>query len=121
MPGKPKIKTYNDGIVRFYKESPQSNKFGAKINVSDLEGLSLIEKLNYAEASRRTQDLEFAEQSGWSLSLKIRVPLRPKINNKCKAIINNYLYDVKYVDTDRRNRELYVYLEGVREIHAGST
>ena len=33
------------------------------------------------------------------------------VDNKCKAIIDGYLYDVSYVDSTRT--ELYLYLQGV--------
>lgn len=113
---KSRVKTYNDGVVRFYKEKEQTNGFAAKINVSGIEDLEEIVKLNYSEQSRRTQDLEFADQNGFSLNLKIKTPYYPGINNKSKAVINNYLYDVKYVDTDRAKKELYAYLEGVKTL-----
>ena len=118
---KAKIRTYTDGIIRFYRVSSQNNSFGAHINVSNIDDLELLEKLPYNEKSKRIQDLEFAEQNGFSLTIKVSTPFRPEIDNKCKAVINNYLYDVKYVDTDRGKKEIYAYLEGVKKIHEGGT
>lgn len=118
---KSKINVYPDGIVKFYKADSKSSSFGARMNVSGIDDMEMLVKLPYAEASRRTQDLEFAEQSGFSLSLKLRVPMRPEVNNKIKAVIHGYLYDVKYVDSDRSKKEMYVYLEGVKKINAGSS
>ena len=56
----------------------------------------------------------FAEQSGFSLSLKIKTRLLKSIDNKCKAVIDGYLYDVKYIDKTRT--EMYLYMEEVRKI-----
>jgi len=111
---KHKFNRYNDGIVSIYREKPRRTDFGAKQNVSAMNNLDFIVKLAYEESSRREQDNEFAEQMGFSLSLKVRTRFFATIDNKCKAIINGYLYDVKYVDKSRD--EMWLYLEGVREI-----
>lgn len=121
MQKKSVVRTYNDGIVQFYRAVTKSSSFGARVNISGMDGLKFIVKLAFGESSRRTQDLEFAEQNGFSLTLKIRVPLRPEIDNECKAVINGFLYDVKYIDTDRAKQEMYAYLEGVRKLDEGST
>lgn len=111
---KPKFSRYNDGIVSVYREKPRRTNFAAKENVSDLDGLTFVVKLDYEEASRREQDTEFAQQMDFSLSLKVRTRLFREVDNKCKAIINGYLYDIKYVDKNRE--EMWLYLEGVRSI-----
>lgn len=113
---KPKFSRYNDGVVSIYREKPRKTDFNAKKNVSELDGLAFIVKLNYEESSRREQDNEFALQMDFSLSLKIRTRAFRDVDNKCKAIINGYLYDIKYVDKSRE--EMWLYLEGVRSIVA---
>lgn len=106
--------TYNDGVVSIYRDRERKTDFGARTNVHSLEDMDFIVKLDFSEQSRRQQDLEFAEQNGFSLSYKIKTRLRPKIDNKCKCVIDGYLYDVKFVDKTRT--EMYLYLEGVGEI-----
>ena len=111
---KHKFSRYNDGVVSIYREKPRRTDFGAKQNVSVLDDLSFVVRLDYEESSRREQDNEFAQQMDFSLSLKIRTRFFREVDNKCKAIINGYLYDVKYVDKSRE--EMWLYLEGVRAL-----
>lgn len=111
---KRKLSTYNDGVVRLYRERPQKTDFNAKRNVATLEDMDLIVRLDYEESSRREEDMEFAERSGFSLTLKIRTRAVPGVDNKCKAVINGYLYDVQYIDKSRT--EMWLYLEGVRKL-----
>lgn len=108
------FKRYNDGVVRIYREKPRKTDFNAKLNVSALDDLEFIVKLDYEEAARREQDLEFAEQRGFSLSLKIRTRMRKNVDNKCKAIIDGVLYDVK--ETDKNREEMWLFLEEIRAI-----
>lgn len=112
---KGKFNRYNDGVVSIYREKERKTDFNAKINVTALDGLEFVVKLDYEESSRREQDQTFAEQMDFSLSLKVRTRYFPKVDNKCKAVINGYLYDVKYVDKTRE--EQWLYLEGVRAIN----
>lgn len=111
---KSKISTYNDGVVRIYREKGKRSNFSAKENVSVLDDMEFVAKLDFEEASRREQDLEFANQNDFSLSLKIRTRYLQKVDNKCKAVIDNYLYDVKFVDKTRT--EMWLFLEGVRPL-----
>ena len=111
---KSKFSRYNDGVVMIYREKPRETDFNAKENVSYLDDLEFIVKLDYEESSRREQDNNFAEQMDFSLSLKVRTRYIAAVDNKCKAIINDYLYDIKYVDKTRV--EMWLYLEGVRSV-----
>ena len=108
---KPRFSVYNDGMVSIYREKDKRSNFSAKINAISLNDLELVGKLAYAETSKRQQDLEYAEQQGFTLSLKIKTRFIKGVDNKCKAIIDGYLYDVSYVDSTRT--ELYLYLQGV--------
>lgn len=111
---KSKFSRYNDGVVLIYREKTKRTDFSAKKNVSVLEDMDFIVKLAYEESSRREEDYEFAEQNGFSLTLKVRTRFLKSIDNKCKAVIDNYLYDVSHVDKTRT--EMWLYLEGVRSI-----
>lgn len=108
------FETFNDGVVSIYREKPRETDFNAKRNVSTLDDMDFIVKLNFKELSKREQDLEFAQQNDFTLSLKIKSRLVKGVDNKCKAVIDGYLYDVSFVDKSRT--ELFLYLEGVRTI-----
>lgn len=111
---KPKFSRFNDGVASIYREKPKRTDFNAKKNVSSLEDMDFIVRLDFEEASRREQDLEFAERSGFSLTLKIKTRAVPGVDNMCKAVIDGYLYDVRY--TDKTRTEMWLYLEGVRKL-----
>ncbi len=111
---KRKFSTYNDGVVFVYREKERRNDFNAKKNVSLLDDMTFICKLDFAEASKREQDLQFADQQGFSLSMKIKTRLVKEVDNKCKAVIDGYLYDVSYIDKTRT--EMFLYMEGVKPL-----
>lgn len=111
---KPKFSRYNDGVVSIYREKRKESSFAAKENVSVLDDLDFIAKLDFEVSTKREQDLEFAEQLGFSLSQKIRTRYVPNVDNKCKAVIDGYLYDVAYVDMSRT--EMWIFLEGIKEL-----
>lgn len=111
---KPKFSRYNDGVVSIYRERRKESSFAAKENVSTLDDMDFVAKLDFEESSKREQDLEFAEQMGFSLSQKIRTRFIPGVDNKCKAVIDGYLFDVTYVDKSRV--EMWLFLEGVKKI-----
>lgn len=111
MQNRPKFALYNDGVVSIYREKEKRSNFGAKLNANTLDDLEFIAKLAYSEQSKRQQDAEFAESMQFSLDLKIKTRYLKGIDNKCKAVISGYLYDVSYVDSTRT--ELYLYLEGI--------
>ena len=109
-----KFSTYNDGVVSIYREKERRTDFSAKHNVETLREMDFIVKLAFEEAAKREQDLEFAEQNGFSLTMKLKTRLHASVDNKCKAVIDNYLYDVSYIDKNRT--EMWLYLEGVRKL-----
>lgn len=111
---KSKFNTYNDGVVSIYRGKEKRSNFGASENISEMDDLEFVVKLDYKECSKREQDLEFANQNDFSLSLKINTRYLQSVDNKCKAVINGYLYDVKFVDKTRT--EMYLYMEGVKQI-----
>ena len=102
---------YLDGFVNVYRPNDNRSNFGAKKNIKNIADMELVYKLAYQQSSKRLQDIEFAESSGRDLSLKIKTRLVDGINNSDKVVLNDVLYDIIYVDEDRFNRELYLYLE----------
>ena len=107
----PRFPVYKDGMVSIYREKDKRSNFSAKINAVSINDLDFVGKLAYSETSKRQQDLEYAEQQGFTLSLKIKTRYIKGVDNKCKAVIDGYLYDVSYVDSTRM--ELFLYLQGV--------
>ncbi len=111
-----KFSKYNDGVVSIYREKERKTDFSAKQNVSDLDNLDFIVKLAFEESAKREQDMEFAQQNDFSLTAKIKTRLVKGVDNKCKAIIDGYLYDVSYIDKNRN--EMWIFLEGVKSLVA---
>ena len=111
-----KQSNYNDGYIRVYEEIPVKANFGAKENIKSTDNLKFIVKLAYEECSKRQEDIDFAESSSRSLSMKVKTRFYKKLNNEYKVTIENTLYDIIYIDEDRKNRELYFYLEEVRTL-----
>ena len=111
---KPKFSRYNDGVVLIYREKTKRNSFAAKENVSELDDMDFIAKLDFEESSKREQDMEFASQNSFTLTLKVRTRYLPLVDNKCKAVIDGYLYDISYVDKSRT--EMWLYMEGVKRL-----
>ena len=111
---KKKFGCYNDGVVVIYREKERRNDFSAKVNVSVLEDMDFIVSLNFQEMSKREQDLDFANQNDFTLSMKIKTRYFKDIDNKCKAVVDGYLYDIAYID--RTRTELFLYLEGIKKI-----
>lgn len=111
MNNRPTFARYNDGVVSIYRETERRSNFSAKLNVATIDDLQFIAKLSYAEQSKRQQDIEFAQQQGYSLDLKIKTRFVKGVDNKCKAVIDGYLYDIDYVDATKT--ELYLYMQGV--------
>ena len=108
------FETYNDGVVFIYREKARETNFSAKRNVASVADMDFVVKLDFKELAKREQDMEFAQQNDFTLSLKIKTRPVKGVDNKCKAVIDGYLYDVSY--TDKSKEGLFLYLEGVKAI-----
>ena len=110
-----KFNRYNDGVAHIYREKEKlTTDFTVKKNVNVLDDMDFIVKLAYEESTKREQDLEFANQQGFSLTAKIRTRYVKGVDNKCKAVIDGILYDISYIDFNKT--EMWLYLEGVKKI-----
>ncbi len=107
---KKKMKSYNDGIAEIY------NKKDATKNVKSLDDLEYIGFLCYEEKSRRQEDIEFAEQRGNQLMLKIATPDNGNMDSDRNIVIDNVIYSIIHIDRAKDPGELYFYLEEVRKI-----
>lgn len=105
---------FNDGVAFIYREKERNTGFNAKVNAKALDDLDFVCKVAYEQMTKREQDQEFANQSGHSLNMKVRTRYVSFIDNKCKAVIDNTLYDI--YDIDKTRTELYLYLEEARKI-----
>lgn len=114
-----KFNIFNEGVVEIYKDNTTDSSFGAKKNTSKLSDLTYIEKLDYYQMTCKQEDLEYCEQLGFSLALKLKTHLRKHIKIKYKAVINNTLYTINFLDYSKRS--MYMYLERVRELTAEET
>lgn len=109
------MNSYNDGILEIYKSKGNLTTFSGKKNEKSKSDLDFIMKVYFKEESRRQQDVLFANSIERTLNLKVRVPYTNKIKANYKVIYNGYLYDIIYVDFSKDKKELYIYLEEVRE------
>ena len=111
------IHMFLDGFLAVYRPNGvNKSPFGAKKNVKILDEMEHIIDLAYTQTYKRIQDLEYAETVGKDLTLKVKTRLVNNISNSDKVVINNVLYDIIYLDEDRTNQLLYLYLEEVRSI-----
>lgn len=113
-------KTYNDGIIRVYKEKDnlEATNFNEKKNTRTLKDMEHIITLAFKEMSKRQQDFEFANTLGHSLSMKVKTRLVDNVKNSHKIAYEGSIYDIIYLDDDRKNKELYIYMEEVRPLNA---
>lgn len=107
---KGKLPSYADGIIAIYREKPNSTSFGAKINASSVDDMDLVVTLAYSAQSIRERDFDFAEQMGFNLSAKVKTHFVRGVDSDCKAVIENNLYDISYID--KTKTEMFFYLEG---------
>ena len=103
-------------ILEFIRKYQYKQTLEQKKNIKTIDNLEFIVKLAYEECSKRQQDLDFAESSSRSLNLKVKTRYYKNIENNYKVIIENTLYDIIYIDEDKKNRELYFYLEEVMDL-----
>ena len=101
-------------MLQDVQKSVQKTDFAAKENVSALDNMDFIVKLAFEESAKREQDLEFAEQNDFTLSLKIKTRYFKGVDNKCKAVIDGFLYDFSYIDKSKN--KMWVFLEGVKAL-----
>ena len=114
----PKKKTsFNDGIVGVYSEKTTLiNDFNAKTNAKTLDDYDFIMNLYFSEQTKRQEDFLFAEAMGKKLTWKIKTPFVKGVETNHKIIYENVAYDIINIDLDKRNQELYIYLERGREL-----
>ncbi len=109
---KTKHKEYLDGWVYIYNRKDNTDNR----NIKNLEDLAYINRLAFNEKSARNEDVIFAESIGCSLSKKIKVTEVKFLKEKQFAKINDILFYIYRLDIDKTNKEIYLYLESVRDL-----
>ena len=113
---KTKWQTFNDGVLELARDVAGSGSFGAKRNVESLGDLKVYECAHYQRVSVRAEDIDFAEQTGLSLSVKVRIRNVPEVRPGHKAIIGRDIYNVGSIDRSADGLTAYLYLEHIREL-----
>lgn len=105
-----KLPSYNDGWLEVCREKPgRGTPFGAQENVRSRSELDVVCRLAFAQVSKRQQDLDFAESRSFTLSMKLKTRRVGGVDPDCKAVIDDMLFDICWVDPSRT--ELYLYLQ----------
>lgn len=107
---KKKLSSYSDGVAELYR------KKNVEKNVKSLDDLEYLGFLCFEEKSKRQQDIEFAEQLGANLTMKIATPDNGDMDSSRNIVIDDVIYAIIYIDRNKQKRELYFYLEEVRKI-----
>lgn len=111
------LPSYPDGVLKVYTPKDRKTDFGARRNIERIEDMEFVCSLCFNVQTIREQDYEFAERSSFKLSLKVRTPRFDLVKSDCLALIGTTLFDVSH--TDKAQREMYLYLEEVRDIDLG--
>lgn len=111
-----KPRVYNDGVLFIVEGAKETSSFAAKKNEKTTTDFKKILKLMFEEMSIREEDFEFAEARSRTLNRKVKTPLVKGWTATNEIIIDNMLYSIVNADIDRKNREIYFYLEEVREL-----
>ena len=111
-----KPRVYNDGVCFIVEEITAHTSFAAKKNGKTAGDFKKLFRLMFEEMSKREQDFEFAEANSRTLNRKIKTPLVKGWKSTNKIIIENTLYDIINADIDRKNNEIYFYLEEVLKL-----
>lgn len=114
LPSKTTLPSYSDGVLEIYTPKDRLTDFGARRNIESLDDMDYVAPLCFSVQTIREQDYDFAERSSFTISLKVKTPRLDLVESDCLALIGSTLFDVSHVD--RTSREMYLYMEEVREI-----
>jgi hypothetical protein len=107
---------FNDGVCELARDAAESSSFGARHNIRTMDDLDVYECSHYSRMSVRAQDVEFAEQIGISLAIKIRIRNVLEAKPGDKVIIMRELYNIGSLDRSADLTQAYLYLEYVRDL-----
>ena len=104
-----KFSLYNDGILEFGNVQSLFNSSRKKIG----EEFTVVGTLYYGIEDARESDLMMAQNLGYSIDYKIRVPKNNTVSTKDKIKMNGDLYDIKRNETNKQTKYLYLQKVGV--------
>lgn len=109
---KRKINQYNDGVLKFGKYSEVYNEEGILLNKKEFtqEG-----KLLFSYKAIREQDRLKFDDTGYKIELKINTPYMNKIKSDHIVLIENNVYNIKYIEPDYNKRNLYLFLSNYED------
>lgn len=108
------LPSYPDGVLKVYKKKNRKTDFGARRNIESIDDMTFVCSLCFNAQTIREQDYEFAERSDFKLSFKVLTPRFDLVESDCLALIGSTLFDISH--TDKTAREMYLYLEEVRDL-----
>lgn len=108
------LPSYPDGVLKVYTPKDRKTDFGARRNIERIDDMVFVCSLCFNVQTIREQDYEFAERASFKLSLKVKTPRFDLVKSDCLALVGSTLFDVSHIDATQR--EMYLYLEEVREI-----
>ncbi len=99
---------YNDGVIKYYKVTPEYNSSRKKTGNKK----EYIGKLNYAIVSMRQQDYDFAESKSKKLDMKVKTP-KKTFDTEYLVQLNEEYYEC-YLCDDSDKYSNYLYLQKVK-------
>ena len=114
---RPKMSTYNSGVLYVCRASSEKSSFSARKNTVKSADLERIAKLDYEEKAKRLEDMDFAQRDDRTLSLKVKTRYLGRCaDTKNQVLIGDRLYGIIKIDEDKAADEMYLYLEEIRRL-----
>lgn len=104
------INTYNDGILYYGTIESTFNPSNRKKTGEDFTETG---RLHFKILNSRMQDEEQANNFGYKIDLKVKVPCHKEVSSKYKVMIKDQLYDIKRNEINKKERYLYLEKVGV--------
>lgn len=111
---KSRFQTYNHGVLYICESVADDSDFRAVRNPRAHDDIVKIQKLDYSEATKREQDLDFAESADKSLDIKVKTRYHGSATTDRQVLIGSDLYDIFQVDLDADKTNMFLFLEKVR-------
>lgn len=105
-----KFELFNDGILEYGNITSAFNEATRK---KTGETFTVKGTLYFGLDNARESDLMIAQNLGYSIDYKIRVPKNDTVSSKDKVRIDGTVYDIKRNETNKQTRYLYLQKVGV--------
>lgn len=104
---KVKFQTYNDGIFYYGDYIETYDNVG---NAMDKKEFTQLGKFFFSITSIREQDRYNYDTEDSKITMKLKVRYNTILKNNMVILLDNKLYNLKYVDVDGKKENLYLYL-----------